>query len=521
MDTSQESQGGSRQVSELFPGVRLTSVPTIKNAPLPAEGNGSFSNVQLALLLLLVPYAVKSLLPLVSRGGFYTYWFLFLLLGIPVTITYWTIMSHYGSRKNTKVTLPGKPASDYYTIKDADLKHQYGYTADRIPMQIFHDAYFEGKIDIKGDVLEALESRFDWASFGFTVELFKYVFFNFIPDVIFHTQAQDEEQIRDNYDRGNDFYEWFLGPRMIYTSGVVSDITREETLEELQDNKLKLVCDKLDLKPGDRLLDIGCGWGTLTAFAAKNYGVDATGITLAREQASFGNDRIQANGLSQDQARILCLDYRDIPKGKGRFNKIVSLEMAEHVGIRRYNAFLQEVYDLLDDNGTFVFQVAGLRPHWQYHDLVWGLFMNKYIFPGADASCALNWVIGRLEKAGFEVKSVDVLGVHYSATIWRWYKNWLANEDKVVEKYGRRMFRLWTFFLGWSTIVARYDIYPFHVLPLQEDHLDLRLQLFSEGGSSVFQITLHKNLNAYPRIEGVPSHTSIHGAPKREVIPIV
>jgi sphingolipid C9-methyltransferase len=80
------------------------------------------------------------------------------------------------------------------------------------------------------------------------------------------------------------------------------------------------------------------------------------------------------------------------------------------------------------------------------------------------------------------------------------------------------MFRLWTFFLAWSTIVARYDIYPFHMLPLQEEYLDLRLQLFSEGGSSVFQITLHKNLNAYPRIEGVPSHTSIHGALKRETM---
>lgn len=296
---------------------------------------------------------------------------------------------------------------------------------------------------------------------------------------------------------GDDFYEWFLGPRMIYTSGVVKDITREETLEELQDNKLTLVCEKLDLKPGDRLLDIGFGWGTLAAFAAKNYGADVTGVTLAEKQAAFGNERIKANGIPEDQARILCLDYRDIPKGKGRFNKIVSLEMAEHVGVRRYNAFLAEVHELLDDDGTFVFQVAGLRPTWQYQDLIWGLFMNKYIFPGADASCALNWVIGRLEGAGFEVKSVDVLGVHYSATIWRWYKNWLGNEDKVVAKYGKRLFRIWTYFLASSTIIAR------------------------EGGSSVFQITLHKNLNAYHRIDGVPSHSSLHGFPKRDITPIV
>ena len=265
---------------------------------------------------------------------------------------------------------------------------------------------------------------------------------------------------------------------MIYTSGVVKDFTRTETLEELQDNKLALVCTKLDLKPEDRLLDIGCGWGTLTAFAAKNYGCDATGITLARKQTAFGNQRIKDNGISHDKARILCMDYREIPGGPGQYTKIVSLEMAEvrsslclscrnctevwsqHVGIRRYGAFLRQVYNLLDDDGIFVFQVAGIRPAWQYEDLIWsvpftlfppcsqrdsphvlffrGLFMNKYVFPGADASCSLGWVINQVESAGFEVKSVDVLGVHYSATIYRWYQNWVSNKDNVIAKYGER-----------------------------------------------------------------------------------
>jgi cyclopropane fatty-acyl-phospholipid synthase-like methyltransferase len=115
------------------------------------------------------------------------------------------------------------------------------------------------------------------------LQLFKYVFFNLIPDVVIHSQSQDEEQVRDHYDRGDDFYSWFLGPRMIYTSGVIKDINRMETLEELQDNKLTMVCEKLDLKPGDRLLDIGCGWGTLATFAAKNYGADATGGTCCSD----------------------------------------------------------------------------------------------------------------------------------------------------------------------------------------------------------------------------------------------
>ena len=119
--------------------------------------------------------------------------------------------------------------------------------------------------------------------------------------------------------------------------------------------------------------------------------------------------------------------------------------------------------------------------------------MNKYVFPGADASCSLGWVVNQLEAAGFEVKNIDVLGVHYSATIYRWYKNWLANKDKVIEAYGERWYRIWVFFLAYSTIISR------------------------NGGASVFQFTLHKNLNGYPRVLGVPNHASIHVQPQKEI----
>ncbi|KAG8795648.1 hypothetical protein FRC12_011620 [Ceratobasidium sp. 428] len=464
-------------------GVRLTNLPSIKNAPLPAEGNGTFSNPTLAGLVLGVPYVVKRILPIVNRGGSNTYWFLVVVLGLPVTIAYWTVMSIYGARKNEKVAFPGRPQSEYFEIKDETLKAEWA--GKKIPMQIFHDAYFEGKIDIKGDVLDVMELRHDWAAFTMTPELFKYVVTTLIPEVIMHTEAQDEEQVRDHYDRGDDFYEWFLGPRMIYTSGVVMDNTKEESLEQLQDNKLALVCEKLDLKPEDKLLDIGCGWGTLAAYAHKNYGCDVTGVTLGKNQCKYGNQRIKDNGGDPDRARILCTDFRNVLPAQNKFTKIVSLEMAEHVGIRRYNQYLRQVYDLLDDDGIFVFQVAGIRQCWQYEDLIWGLFMNKYVFPGADASCALNWVIGRLEGVGFEIKAVDVLGVHYSATIWRWYKNWISNKSKVIAAYGERWFRIWAFFLAYSTIISR------------------------QGSASVFQITAHKNLNAFHRMEGLESHTSL------------
>lgn len=375
-------------------GVRTTNYPAIANAPLPAEGSASFSNVHLAICVLLFPRLLQAIFPFIFRlsNSWSWYFFLVALFGLPVTVAYWTVMSTFGRSVNEKAQLPGNPIESYFEFKDQALREKYGEGNKKMPMQLFHDAYFDGKIEFKKlatdltatsgpvldsngdpDVLETMEFRHDWATFNLTPSHFKYVFGNLIPEVIVHSQSQDEEQVRDHYDRGDDFYSWFLGPRMIYTSGVIGDITRQETLEELQDNKLAIVCEKLALKPEDRLLDIGCGWGTLAAYAGKNYGCDVTGVTLGKNQTAFGNARLRDNGVKEDQGRILCMDYREIPHEKGYFNKIVSLEMAEHVGIRRYSSFLKQVYDLLDDDGVFVMQVAGIRTCWQFEDLNWGL----------------------------------------------------------------------------------------------------------------------------------------------------
>ncbi len=229
---------------------------------------------------------------------------------------------------------------------------------------------------------------------------------------------------------------------MIYTSGIVSDITREESLEQLQDNKLAIVCEKIGLKQGDRMLDIGCGWGTLAKYASTQFGARATGVTLGKNQTAFGNNGLRKAGVPEEQSRIECMDYRDIAVPEGGFDKITCLEMAEHVGVRYFSTFLKQVHDMMDDDGTFFLQIAGIRKPWQYEDLVWGLFMNKYIFPGADASTPLGWFVDKLEGAGFEIKGIDTIGVHYSATLWRWYRNWMANREKVEAKYGKRWFRV-------------------------------------------------------------------------------
>ncbi|MCJ1464076.1 Sphingolipid C9-methyltransferase 2 [Pseudocyphellaria aurata] len=422
-------------------GVRTTNYPAVKNGPLPADaaGNESFSNTLLFSLLVVVPaYFARTV-----GGGLFTSVFFALFTSIPIIVAFWIIASSISPRKNEKARYPGRPVEHYLHFKNEEDRAKYR-GKNKIPMETFHEMYFDGAVDFKDDALDVMEYRHDWSSFRFTLSLCWYFFTGMIPEAIMHTRSQDEEQVRDHYDRGDDFYGWFLGPRMIYTAGVVSDINKEESLEQLQDNKVAVVCEKIGLKRGDSLLDIGCGWGTLANFASTKYGARATGITLGRNQTVWGNNAFRKAGIEESQSRILCMDYRDIPVPSGGYNKITCLEMAEHVGVRHLPAFLSQVYDMLDDDGVFFLQIAGIRKCWQYEDLIWGLFMNKYIFPGADASTPLGFVISRLEGAGFEVRGIDNVGVHYSATLWRWYRNWTANRDKVVAKYGERWFRVWS-----------------------------------------------------------------------------
>jgi cyclopropane fatty-acyl-phospholipid synthase-like methyltransferase len=351
------------------------------------------------------------------------------------------------------------------------------------------EAYFDGAVDLKVDFMELLAKRDDVVNYQFTPDHVKFFLTRFIPEVAIHSKKQDERIVRDHYDRGNDFFNAFLGPRMVYTCGFFK--SGDESLELAQDNKLNLVCDKLQLKPGERLLDIGCG-GALAMHAAKHFGADATGVTIAQHQTSYGNNQIAENGV-KDNARILCLDYRDIPRQK--FDKISCLEMAEHVGVKNFSKYLNQVSELLHDDGLFLLQIAGLRKASQPEDLIWGLFMNKYIFSGADASMPLGWVINKLEKARFEVHSVETIGIHYSHTIARWYKNWMSNREKVVSKYGERWFRIWEVFLGWSTIIA------------------------AQGSSTCFQIVSHKNLNAFDRTRfftrpGLGEQTEAYASPE-------
>jgi cyclopropane fatty-acyl-phospholipid synthase-like methyltransferase len=300
----------------------------------------------------------------------------------------------------------------------------------------------------------------------------------FLRQNVGHGIVADKEEIAHVYNAGNDFYANFLGPRMVYTSGIWQ--SKRESLEDAQDRKLETVCRQLQLKPGEELLDLGCGWGTLIRYAAKNFGVNGTGVTLAEEQKAWHEARAKEEGVTTTTVRVH--DYRLIPHGPNdkKFDKISCLEMAEHVGIKNFQKFLHQVDAMLKDDGIFYLQIAGLRRKWQFEDLVWGLFMGRYIFPAADASCPLGFVTSQLERAGFEVHRVENCGTHYSLTIKAWYDNWQRNKARVLAEYDKTKtyrggkgaewyYRLWTVFLAWSTCIA------------------------AQGSSTVFMVTVTKN----------------------------
>lgn len=346
-----------------------------------------------------------------------------------------------------------------------DPKLAARWQGKKIPMSVVYEAYIAEELDFKRDVADALLLRNSLFRFCFTWSDVKFYFSQFLRQNLLHSRNSDRGDIVPVYDRGNDFYHWFLGDSMVYTSAIFRD--PEESLEQAQVRKLEMICQSVQMERGERHLDIGCGWGALLVHAAKEHGTVSTGVTLAQEQADWAINLARTAGVA-DKVRIIVDDYRNVSEGK--YDKITCVEMAEHVGIKNFQKFLLQVRGLLEDDGVFYLQIAGLRRAWQYEDLVWGLFMAKYVFPGADASCPLGFVVSQAERAGFEVHRVENCGTHYSVTIRKWYENWLRNEAAIVAKYGRRWFRLWTMFLGWSTHIG------------------------GQGSSALFMLTLTKNI---------------------------
>ncbi|MEU9252535.1 cyclopropane-fatty-acyl-phospholipid synthase family protein [Streptomyces sp. NPDC048270] len=256
-----------------------------------------------------------------------------------------------------------------------------------------------------------------------------------------HTKVRDRAAISHHYDVGNAFYGHVLGPSMVYSCAYWSP---GATLEEAQRDKLDLVCRKLALTPGARLLDVGCGWGSMVLHAAREYGVQATGITLSREQAAYARKRVAEEGLA-DRIEIRVQDYRDVKDGP--YDAISSIGMAEHVGSDRYREYARTLHALLRPGGRLLnHQIARPpEPDEEAHRI--DEFIDAYVFPDGELS-PLGSTVGELERAGFEVRDVEALREHYALTLRAWVARLQAGWDEAVRLTSPGRARVWLLYMA-------------------------------------------------------------------------
>lgn len=256
-----------------------------------------------------------------------------------------------------------------------------------------------------------------------------------------HSLRRDREAISHHYDFSNEFYAFILDQHMAYSCAYFTSEDPSYTLEDAQRDKLDLVCRKLGLdraEPGHRHLDIGCGWGSLSLYAAQTYGVQVTGVTIAAEQKAFIDARIAARGL-QDLVEIRLQDYREVPDGP--YDTVSSIEMGEHVGDKNYPVFVAQIEGLLRPGGRALIQQMSRKTK-----PGGGPFIEAFIAPDMSMR-PVGETVALLERGGLEVRDVHALREHYVRTVDAWYRTFESNWDEVVAMVGEENARVWRLYL--------------------------------------------------------------------------
>jgi cyclopropane-fatty-acyl-phospholipid synthase len=259
-----------------------------------------------------------------------------------------------------------------------------------------------------------------------------------------HSLKRDSVAISHHYDVSNRFYGWLLGPTMAYTCAVYPN--DGASLEEAQEEKVDLVCRKLDLQPGQRLLDVGCGWGTMVLHAARHYGVKVLGVTLSRQQAEWGQKRIAESGLS-DLAEIRHDDYRNV--AESGFDAISSIGLTEHIGARNLPFYVQFLAAKIRPRGRFlnhcITRAVNSAPART------GGFINRYVFPDGELE-AVGTIVSAIQDHGFEVRHEENFREHYARTCAAWGANLDAHWDEAVSEVGAATARVWRLYLAGSRL---------------------------------------------------------------------
>ena len=300
-------------------------------------------------------------------------------------------------------------------------------------------AYLRGEFEIEGDLCAAIRFKGWGAESGWRRRWLRLVARTAtLWESVFQDKTQTRQHIRFHYDRSNDFYRLFLDPRMVYSCAYFQ--TPEMSLADAQAAKLEHICRKLDLRPDERFLDIGCGWGALIEQAAVAHGVKATGCTLSRAQYEH------ASASGNGRVHVREQDYRDLT---GQFDKIASVGMFEHVGLRRAPEYFRKIAQLLAPGGLFL-NHAIARSEGISDDGA-SLFVRKRIFPGGQL-IHLHQTLRAAEQAGFEVLDVENLRPHYARTCRLWEQRLAAERDKALQLVDEATFRAWRIWLAASSL---------------------------------------------------------------------
>lgn len=258
-----------------------------------------------------------------------------------------------------------------------------------------------------------------------------------------HNRERDSRAIRHHYDVSNDFYALWLDRQRVYSCAYFR--SPDDSLDLAQAQKIDHLCKKLRLQPGDRLLDIGCGWGALILWAAEKYGVNCVGITLSEQQHSYASEHIAARGLAK-RVEVRLQDYRDVPEDQP-FDKIVSVGMFEHVGARRLSAYFAKIHRLLRPGGVAMNHGITSASLGGERTSTGNEFIEKYIFPDGEL-VHVSKVMEIMAREGLEVLDVESLRRHYAQTLWHWVTRLEANSETAKTIVGEERYRAWRAYLG-------------------------------------------------------------------------
>ena len=298
------------------------------------------------------------------------------------------------------------------------------------PSMLMGETYMDGWWE--SDQLDETINKLLRAKLGYKLRKNKKLAWRIMMAKLFNFQAKDKAFIvgEKHYDIGNDLYSAMLDPRMIYTCAYFRDT---DDLDLAQEAKLDMVCKKLNLQKGQRILDIGCGWGGFLKYAAEKYGIEGVGISVSKEQIAYGQE------MCRDLPIELRLqDYRDINE---KFDHVVSLGMFEHVGYKNYRTYMEVVHKALKDEGCFLLHTIGLH----FSVVKGGSWLSKYIFPGAMLPSVTQ--IGKASERLFIIEDMHNIGPYYDRTLMCWFENFDAHYPELKDKYDERFYRMWKYYL--------------------------------------------------------------------------